>query len=60
MGILPAEEAILNRTLIHFLIYSDDMVLLGNDMNIVRNLCTRLIEAASTVRLHTNEEKQST
>lgn len=46
MNILPDERAKLDGTPINLLVYADDRVLLRNNINTMKSLCVRLIEAA--------------
>lgn len=49
MNISPDEGAKLDGASISLLAYADDIVLLGNNINTMKSLCARLIEAAKRV-----------
>lgn len=51
------EGAKLDKTLINLLAYLDNMVFLGNGLNTMRNLYTRLIELKKNRPWYYNEEK---
>jgi len=60
MNILLGEDARLDRTLIIFLIYANNLIFLGNDINRVKNVYTRLIEVAEKIYFRILMKKKST
>lgn len=58
MNISSDEEAKLDGTLLSHLTYPDDISFLESNINTVKNLCVRLIEAGRRVGFQVNEEKK--